>query len=71
MGIEWIVAIILIVLILGSAGGWGYGRWYAGPADVGPAPYSSPLGLVAAVLVILLILWLLGGQLHWYHFGPP
>jgi hypothetical protein len=71
MGIEWIVVIVLVALILASAGGWGYGRYYAGPVDVGPAPYANPLGIVAAVLVLLLILWLLGGQFHWYNFGPP
>jgi hypothetical protein len=71
MSIIWLVAIVLIVLILASGGGWGYGRYYAGPVGVGPAPYASPLGILAAVLVLLLILWLLGGPVWFHPVLPP
>ena len=65
-----IVTIALIVLIILAFGGFGYGRWYAGPLG-GPAPgYASPLGLVAAILVLLLLLWLFTGGLY-MHLGPP
>jgi hypothetical protein len=44
--------IILIILVVLALGGSGYG-YYNGGA------YASPLGLVGALLVIGLILWLL------------
>ena len=65
-----IVTIALIVLIILALGGIGYGRYYAGPVGEPVPGYANPLGLVAAVLVVLLILWLLTGGLY-LHLGPP
>jgi len=46
--------IILIILVVLALGGSGYG-YYSGGA------YASPLGMLGALLVIGLILWLLFG----------
>jgi hypothetical protein len=40
-----------------ALGGTGYG-YYGGPA---PAPYANPLGMLAAVIVVLLILMFVFG----------
>jgi preprotein translocase subunit SecG len=65
-----LIALVLIVLILLSASGWGYGRWYAGPVGGPPTGYSNPLGLVAAILVVLLIVWFLTAGFG-LHLGAP
>jgi len=65
-----IVTILLIVLVVLALGGFGYGRYYASPVGE-PAPgYANPLGVVAAVLVVLLILWLLTGG-PYLHVPAP
>ena len=65
-----IVTIALIVLLILALGGFGYGRYYSGPVG-GPAPgYANPLGIVGAILVVLLILWLLTGGVY-LHVPPP
>jgi hypothetical protein len=72
MSIPLIVLIALVVLVLLSAGGYGYGRYYAVPAGAEPGPWVNPMGIVAALLVVLLILWLIGGfGLHLWVTPPP
>jgi hypothetical protein len=67
MSLGTILLIVLLVLLLTSAGGYGYGRWYAGPLGAGPAPYANPLGILAALLIILLIIGLFTG---WWFPHP-
>jgi hypothetical protein len=62
------VAIVLLVLLLSSAGGYGYGRWYAVPGGAKLAPYANPLGLLAVLLIVALVVLLLTGW--WAPFGP-
>ena len=66
-----ILLIVLIALIVLSAGGWGYGRYYATPVEpaVGPAPYANPLGLLAVLLIVGLLVMMLGGW--WHPFAGP
>jgi len=62
-----ILLLVLLVLIVLSAGGWGYGRYYATPMEpaVGPAPYVNPLGLLAMLLIVALVIYLFSG---WHPF---
>lgn len=55
-------AIVLIVLILIAFSGFGYGRYV-------DAPYASPLGVIGALLIIALVVWLLLGGSAWV--SPP
>lgn len=58
-----LLLVLLIVLILLSGAGSGYG-YYTGGA------YASPLGIVGAVLLILLLCWLFFGGPVWTT-APP
>ena len=56
------IAIILILLIIIALGGSGYGYYNRGA-------YASPLGVIAALMLGGLIVWLLlGGQIY---VSPP
>ena len=65
-----IVTIALIVLLILALGGFGYGRYYAGPVGEPVPGYANPLGVVAAILVVLLIFWLLTGGVY-FHVPAP
>lgn len=48
----WIIVLVLLLVL--AFGGTGYG-YYQG------APYTGPLGIIGALLLIGLVLWLLFG----------
>jgi hypothetical protein len=52
MSLGTILVIILILALIGGAGGWVGGPWYGG----NPQYVGGGLGLVVLVLVVLLIL---------------
>ncbi len=53
--------IVLLVLVVMSFGGWGYGYYNRGA-------YANPMGLLGAILLVALICWLIfGGSTIW---GP-
>lgn len=58
------LALILILLIVLALGGWGYGT-YSGGA------YANPIGLLGALLIVALVLWLLFGGTVWVQPPPP
>jgi len=59
-----ILLLVLLVLILAAFGGSGYG-YYSGGA------YASPMGILGAVLIVALLVWLLfGGTAVWVTPAP-
>ena len=60
---ELLLIILVILLLCGGLGGWGYrAGWYGGNPGYGLG------GIVVLVLVVFLIIYLLGG-VHGIHFG--
>lgn len=68
-----ILTIALIVFAILALSGWGYGRYYAVPADaaVEPAGWVNPLGILGLVLLIAVVMLLLSGFQFGVNVAPP
>ena len=62
--------IILLVLLVLSLGGWGYG-YYAGPVGAPPAPMFNGLGLLALLLIVAAVVMLATGWRFGLEVRPP
>jgi hypothetical protein len=49
-----LLLVVLILLVVFTFGGWGYGSYHRGA-------YASPMGLLGAVLLVALLLFLFTG----------
>ncbi len=65
-----LLVIALIVLVILSFSGWGYGRYYAMPVGGRPGPWVDPLGILGLVLFIALLVLLFSGWHVWTPWAP-
>ena len=64
-----ILTILLIVLIVISLGGFGYGRAY--PGDAGVNPLFNLLGVLGLILIVALVVLLATGWRFGLEVSPP
>jgi len=63
--------VLLIVLILLSFAGWGYGSYYPGPSGAAPSPLINLLGVLGFILLVGLVVMLLTGWRFGVDAVPP
>ena len=63
--------ILLIVLIVLSLGGWGYGYYSVGPAGPPPSSMFNGLGVLALLLIVAVVVMLATGWRFGITVQPP